>query len=156
MVAEKKLSVMLFDVKCARLYRNMRRIIYNEVPRQDPKLGDGLTMGRLKAMYRTRESPQIWEDTVTGNMVGLWFTASGLHSLIYWHSQRHKIVVTHIDDFLCIGETRELRWLFGVLQKENDLKHQILDPDSQEEVRYLHRVVRRGAHGTVGSVSLSM
>lgn len=50
-----------------------------------------------------------------------------------------------MDDFLCIGESLQLRWLFGALQKEYDLKHHILDPGRQEDVRYVNRIL--GVHG---------
>lgn len=87
------LSVMLLYVKCAFLEGNMWRSLHIEQPCQDPRFGDGVTMGRLKeAMYGTCNAPQIWADTVRDNMAGLGLNASSLHPSVYWNAQRRIIV----------------------------------------------------------------
>lgn len=40
-------------------------------------------------------------------------------------------------------------WPFGSLRKKYDLQKHMLGPDSQGEVRYLNRVLRRGAWSRV-------
>lgn len=58
--AEKDLAIIILDVKMRSLYGAMRRRVYIELPRQDPKYGSGDLMGKLqKAMYGTRDAPQI-------------------------------------------------------------------------------------------------
>lgn len=59
-------------------------------------------------MYDTRDVPQIWEDAVKRDMVGLGFHASGLHPVAYHHRERQVVVVVHVDDFLCVGLSRYL------------------------------------------------
>lgn len=45
---ETDLTLMLPDVKCAFLYGDMRRNMYIKLPRQAPRLGDCMTMGKLR------------------------------------------------------------------------------------------------------------
>ena len=57
-------KLMVMDVKCAFLYGKMRRNIYIELPTQDERYGDKNLVGKLvKAMYGTRDAPQIWETS---------------------------------------------------------------------------------------------
>ena len=65
---------MVMDVKCAFLHGVCRRRIYIELPRQDPKHGAADLVGLLqKAMYGTRDAPQIWAKEVQKVMEGLGF-----------------------------------------------------------------------------------
>lgn len=98
-------------------------------------------------MYRARDAPQIWPGTVRERMAGLDFRASALHLSVYWRSVRLATAVLHVDDFLFIGSPSELQWLPKSLQKEYDLKKSLLEPESENEVRYLNRMLRRGAQG---------
>ena len=67
-------GIMVMDVKCAFLYGVCRRRIYIELPRQDPKHGAADLVGLLqKAMYGTRDAPQIWAKEVQKVMEGLGF-----------------------------------------------------------------------------------
>ena len=58
-------KTMVMDVKCAFLYGEIRRNVYIELPHTDPRYGDGTVVGKLKkAMYGTRDAPQIWAQVV--------------------------------------------------------------------------------------------
>ena len=58
-------KIMVMDVKCAFLYGEIRRNVYIELPHTDPRYGDGSVVGKLKkAMYGTRDAPQIWSQVV--------------------------------------------------------------------------------------------
>ena len=100
---------MLLDVKCAFLYGRMRRTVYIELPRQDPRYGDGGVVGFFwKAMYGTRDAPQIWQGEVRITMEEIGFKPSLLHPSVFSHQSRDPIVVVHVDDFLCSRSTTEL------------------------------------------------
>ena len=61
--------IMILDVKCAFLYHQMKRTVYIELPRQDPRWAEGVVVGVLrKAMYGTRDAPQIWQNEVRTTM----------------------------------------------------------------------------------------
>lgn len=66
--AEKGLSVMLLDVKCACcLDGSMRRNVYAELPHQEPRHGDRQAVGKItNTMYGAGHAPQIWAGTLRG------------------------------------------------------------------------------------------
>ena len=71
-------KLMVMDVKCAFLYGKMKRNIYIELPTQDERYGDKNLVGKLvKAMYGTRDAPQIWEDLVQETMASLGMQSRG-------------------------------------------------------------------------------
>ena len=58
----RKIRYKVIDVKKAFLYGVMERILYIELPEQDPKAKDGKWVGRLKrTMYGTRDAPAAWQ-----------------------------------------------------------------------------------------------
>lgn len=114
-------------------------------------------MGKLKkAMYGTRDAPQIWSGTVKGKMVEVGFGASQLHPSVYWHREKGITIVVHVDDFLCIGSADALDWVYTTLKEHYDLKRNMLVPGSEKEVKYLNRVHRRGYMVLSGNVIQSM
>ena len=114
----KKQAIMILDVKCAFLYGKMKRDVYIELPPEDPDSLSGEFYGKLeKAMYGTRDAPQIWQAVVRETMERLGFQVSVLHPAIYYHREKGIRVIAHVDDFLCTGDERTLRWLYNELSK---------------------------------------
>ena len=85
-------GIMVMDVKCAFLYSVCRRRIYIELLRQDPKHGAADLVGLLqKAMYGTRDAPQIWAKEVQKVMEGVGFVISMFQPSVYYHpSKDHR------------------------------------------------------------------
>ena len=50
----------------------------------------------------------------------------------YYNAEHDMKVVVHVDDFLCTGEKKDLRWLEIELKKHFQLKSEILGPDKGE------------------------
>ena len=135
-------GIMVMDVKCAFLYCVCRRRIYIELPRQDPKHGAADLVGLLqKAMYGTRDAPQIWAKEVQKVMEELGFVISMFQPSVYYHPSKDLIVVVHVDDFLCSGEMKELEWLYDNLAQKFELKKSLIMKDSEQEVKYLGRTI---------------
>lgn len=78
-------------------------------------------------------------------MVGLGFKDSELHPSVHWHLRRGFTWSCQ----LCPASEKDHLWPFGSLRKKYDLQKHMLGPDSQGEVRYLNRVLRRGAWSRV-------
>jgi hypothetical protein len=136
-------GLMILDVKCAFLYGLMKRTVYIELPSQDPRYGDGEVVGVLrKAMYGTRDAPQIWQNEVKHSMEAIGFVMSSLQPSVYYHREKCMLVIVHVDDFLCSGEVMDLEWLYEALKRKYDLKKKILNPSERTEVKYLNRTVR--------------
>ena len=80
-------KLMIMDVKSAFLYGNVKRELYIELPIEDPHHASGNMVGKLhKAMYGTRDAPQIWQEVVESKMCSLGFKRSYLHPSVYCHS----------------------------------------------------------------------
>ena len=76
-------GLMVLDVKGAFLYGSARRDIYIELPREDSMSITGKWLGKLnKAMYGTRDAPQIWQDEVESKMKSIGFVVSGLYASV--------------------------------------------------------------------------
>jgi hypothetical protein len=135
------LHVSIVDVKCAFLYGWARRKVYIELPSRDPESGKNLVGQLLKAMYGTRDAPQIWQEVVKKKMVSIGFVTSSLHAGVYRHANRMLIVVIHVDDFLSIGSRVDLLWLGAELQKDYDIKQAILGKQGEKQGKYLNRTI---------------
>ena len=70
---ESDIPAMVIDVKGAFLYGRTKRRVYIWLPEEDERSSEGF-MGRLeKAMYGTRDAPQVWQEEVRNTMEGLGF-----------------------------------------------------------------------------------
>lgn len=110
--AERDLKVSLLDAAFALGCEAMRCNVYIELPYQDPRLGNGRTIGRLmKAMYGTQGAPRIWADTVKGDG---WLgpQSQPVAPFGVLAQGRGMMEVVHVVDFLCMGWSDELFWLF--------------------------------------------
>ena len=131
---------MIMDVKCAFLYGDIRRNIYIELPHTDPRYGDGSIVGKLrKAMYGTRDAPQIWGQVVQRSMEALGFQQSTFQPAVYFHPVKDLVVVVHVDDFLCTGAGDALEELYQDLSKQFDIKRRMLSLEDDTEATYLNR-----------------
>ena len=95
-----------------------------------------------KAMYGTRDAPQIWQKEVQRTMESFGFTMSVLQPSVYYHREKDMIVVVHVDDFLCSGNVADLEWLYNSMKQKYDLKRSLMVKSDESEVRYLNRRIR--------------
>ena len=95
-----------------------------------------------KAMYGTRDAPQIWQKEVQRTMESFGFTMSVLQPSVYYHREKDMIVVVHVDDFLCSGDVADLEWLYNSIKQKYDLKRTLMLKSDESEVRYLNRRIR--------------
>ena len=141
-------QIMIMDVKSAFLYGVMKRKVYIELPTQDPRYGDGNLVGVLnKAMYGTRDAPQIWQDEVRKTMEEMGMVASAFQPSVYYHRAKGLIVVVHVDDFLCSGPSKSLGWLFDGLKRKYEMSKTVVGHGSETEARYLNRTISYDGHG---------
>ena len=112
---------MTLDVKSAFLYGAARRKIYIELPSADPEAG-GSKVGVLhKALYGTRDAPQVWQHEVRRTLTELGFRQSIIQPSVYIHDQKGLYLVVHVDDFLIAGDQSGLDWVYvGLCAFHND------------------------------------
>ena len=134
-------KLMVMDVKCAFLYGKMKRNIYIELPTQDERYGDKNLLGKLvKAMYGTRDAPQIWRDLVQETTVR-WESDCMIQPSVYFHVSKKLFVVGHVDDFLCVVPEENLMWLFEGLGAKFEMTKTIVGQGHAHEVKYLNRFI---------------
>ena len=141
-------KIMVMDVKCAFLYGEARCNIYIELPHTDPRHGDGTLLGKLrKAMYGTRDAPQIWADHVRATLENLGYLQSSYQSAVYSHPKKSVVIVAHVDDFLCTGDASELEELYAHLSETLELKKKVLSLEDDRETTYLNRILQVSEEG---------
>ena len=119
---------MALDVTCAFLYAPCVRELFIELPADDPKSKTGKYVGKLKkALYGTRDTPQLWLSELKRTLEMLGFKSSLLFPCVYWHDAKQLMIVAHVDDLLVGGATSDLRWLRTELKKTYDINGEILE-----------------------------
>ena len=147
-------TLMCLDVSCAFLYALVVRDLFIEIPQADPRSHDHNLVGRLrKALYGTRDAPQLWQRTLGKVLRELGFSSSKLQPGVFRHKERDIIMVTHVDDFLVAGPPEELEWVRGKLREHFEVNGQMIgERDSKncsivKQVKFLGRTIRREADG---------
>ena len=119
-------KLMTLDVQSAFLYGEARRIIYIELPTADPQFG-GSKVGMLhKALYGTRDAPQIWQHLLRSTLSKFGFRQSELQPSVYIHDVNEVLIVVHVDDFLVAGSQAALDWTYAEMSKSYDLKRNVI------------------------------
>ena len=81
------MGAMVIDVKGASLYGETKRNVHIWLPSEDPRSQEGL-MGKLsKAMYGTRDAPQVWQEEVRMTMTEMRFKECITKPGIYYHEE---------------------------------------------------------------------
>ena len=137
---------MVIDVKGAFLYGKTKRNVYIWLPSEDPNSKLGL-LGKLdKAMYGTRDAPQVWQEEVRGTMKSLEFKECVTQPGIYYHEERGLQVVSHVGDFLCVGPKQSLRWFSLALEEKYEIKVNEFN-EEKKEVIFLGRRISWSEEG---------
>ena len=100
---------MALDISCAFLYAKVPRDLHRA-----PRRVEGKYVGRLKkALYGTRDAPQLWQKELGSTLKDLGFKDSPLHPGFFYHEDRD------IADDLPIGGTSEdLVWDRNSIENE--------------------------------------
>jgi len=134
--------ILLLDVKKAFLYGRIQRSVYIELPAEDPKSESGKYVGKLvKAMYGTRDAPQVWQEEVRRTMEELGFKGLISTPCVNYNKSSGVRVVAH--GFLCTGPKGALEELERELGKRFSMKGQMLGPglEEQKEGKFLGRTI---------------
>ena len=108
------------------------------------------TVGKLKAsMYGTRDASTNWQEEVAKCMVRWGLEIGQYNPCMYYNPIRKMRCLVHGDDFVCVGEASDLRWLESQLKERFGIKAKTigLKPGESREERILNRVIRVTADG---------
>lgn len=140
----KDYRLLVADVKTAFLYGAAKRDIYIELPPEDPRSKSGRFVGKLrKAMYGTRDAPQVWQDHLASVFLELGFVECIVTPGVYYHVEKDLEVAVHVDDLIAAGPGESAKWLSESLRKHFEMKSEILGPgrDEVQRVQYLGRTI---------------
>ena len=105
-------------------------------------------VGKLKkAMYGTRDAPQIWSQVVQDAMESLGYKQSSFQPAVYYHPDKDVVVVVHVDDLLATGDGEMLEALYQELSKKFEIKRKMLSMEDDQETAYLNRTLKVTEHG---------
>ena len=142
-----KKGLLILDVGNAFFYGKARRKLYIELPPEDPQSTRGKVGILKRALYGTRDAPQIWQDHVNDVLRGLGYRASDYHPTLLYHGQKGVKVSIHVDGFLCSGELNELVRLKRELENQFTIEGQMLGEGLDKKGTYLGREIRRTPYG---------
>ena len=126
--------LMLLDVKRAFLYAKTKRKLFIRLPREDPRGGERGILGRLlRAMYGTRDAPQLWTEEVQRVLQEIGFRSCPTQPCIFFHDLLSVTCITHVDDFLLCGPREALQSIYDQLRTSFTLKMKLVGPDRDED-----------------------
>ena len=108
-------------------------------------------MGRLKkALYGTRDAPQLWQKELGSTLKDLGFKDSRLHPGFFYHQGRDIALVSHVDDLLIGGTSEDLVWVRQSIEKKYDIKGTDIE-NAKDGLKFLGRRIERQEYGYVWS-----
>ena len=145
-------SLLIADVSRAFFEAPAKRDLCVELPGEALSAGETPqeVVGKLKAsLYGTRDASMNWQEEVSKCMVRWGFNVGRYNPCMYYHPTRGLRCLVHGDDFVCVGEAEELRWLEEKLNERFEIKSKMMglrDGESREE-RILNRDIRVSENG---------
>lgn len=143
-------KVVVIDVRRAFLHGEATREIYIELPKEDAVTLQGDYVGCLrKTVYGTRDARLGWQKVVQKFMLLKGFTASAFAPGIYYNREMDLKVISHVDDFLTLGNGDGVMWFKDELEKEYEVKSQVLGwgRGDAQETTFSGRKIRRTFSG---------
>ena len=81
------------------------------------------TVDKLKAsLYGTRDASTNWQEEVAKCMIKWGFTIGRYNPCMYYHPGRKMRCLVHGDDFVCVGEAADLKWLEDRVKERFEIK----------------------------------
>ena len=139
--------IMLNDVARAFFEAPMRRSVCVEVPPEALGEGESATdmVGFLQlSLYGTRDAAANFQMEVRAFMLSQGFTQSKYSPQVYHHRGRDLKCLVHGDDFVTVGERRNIDWFNRRLSLRFEIKTAIIGrgPNEVKEHRVLGRILR--------------
>ena len=94
-------------------------------------------------MYGTRDAAQNWEREFSSKVLLWGFTKGVASPCIFYHKNRHIHVYVNGDDFVAVGDNKEVKWLQSQLSSVYDMKAEIMGDGVNEmkQQQILNRIV---------------
>ena len=147
-------EVMVNDVSGAYFYAECTRVMYIELPKEDPEYSPD-KLGRLRlCLYGTRDAAVNWQTTLSDHLVSEGFVRGTGHPAVFHHPVKDIWALVHGDDDCSAGIPEALDWLEDSLAKRYEMKTQNIGEGLKRDGKpkatvgqVLNRVVRRTVRG---------
>ncbi len=133
------------DVSTAVLYGFIERPVFVELPSEDVASKDPNMVGQLvRALYGTRDAPNIWQKEVTKAFSDMGLLESPHHPGVYATRDGKVRAVAYFDDLLIVGKRKHVAEVLKSLEQKYSLTHTVLGHrgTDKKETAYLRRTVK--------------
>ena len=145
--------IMINDVSRAFFHARATRDVYVQIPSEDTQQGEEGLCGKLNfSMYGIRDAAQNWQAEYSQRLVESGFTRGAASPCVFHHHERGIRTLVHGDDYVSVGQPKQLEWMEKQLKSKYQIKTQLLGPEGEhlKEVKILNRIVAwNGARGIV-------
>jgi hypothetical protein len=125
------LKAMLVDVSRAHFCAPAVREVFIELPREDPRRGDGVTCGRLlKTVHGTLDAAEQWGLHYTRTLVDAGFVQGWAWPCLFLHPRFDIWVVVHGDDFLVVARGAGRQYFEKIIRAAYEVKISIAGPSA--------------------------
>ena len=94
-------------------------------------------------MYGTRDAAQNWERECASKLVSWGFSKGKASPCVYYNAQKQLQVYIHGDDFVCVGNEKNVTWLKNQLTSAYEIKFHIMSNNANfvKQAKILNRIV---------------
>ena len=113
-------------------------------------LAEGSVYWKLKkAMYGLRGAPRAFQEYLQDQMEGLGFVRCQYESCVYRHLKKKLYAVTHVDDFMTFGNTKDTTWFYQEIRKVMLVKSTGNLDTEGSQVTFLGRLMTRAGNAVL-------
>ena len=137
-------KIMFIDAKKAHLNSPCHEDVYIELP-GEAGVEEGLCGKLSHWLYGCKRAAQAWEEFYSNKLESEGFNRGVACGVVFHHPGRDITCACHGDDFVLVGEDKELRWIAAKMKGWFTLKvRAVLGPEESDdkEVVILGRKVR--------------
>ena len=132
--ANKGESIMINDISRAFSHARVKRNVYVQMPKEDQLPGEEHMRGKLKfSMYSTRDAAQNWFQEYSQHLINIGFRQADASPCTFYNRDKGIFTHVHDDDYVSCGTPDALQWMKHRLEKQCQVKTQMLGPDEIEE-----------------------
>ena len=109
---ESDAAILYLDVRRAYFHAKAKRDTYIELPLEDDRSPNDGKVGKLNAsMYGTRDAADNWSETYGVVLKNLGFKKGVASPCVFVHVERGIKMMVHGDDFLAVGNRKQVYWI---------------------------------------------
>ena len=137
-------TIMVNDVSGSFFHAKATRNVYVQLPEEDREEGEEEFCGKFNySMYGTRGAAQNRAADYSARLLQSGFEQGKVFPYTFYHEARSIRTIVHGDDYVSVGQPKQLQWLEEQLKAQYHIKSQMLGqgPDQLKETKILNRII---------------